>query len=90
MDAAPRIVSPLLKRTYTLRAHDSARQSIPLRADAAAGVRQVYWFAGSHYLGVSSPVQPLLWKASAGNWIVQVLDDQGRRSQCEVTVEMVD
>ena len=89
-DSAPRIVSPLPKRTYTLQARDPARQSIPLRADAAAGVRQVFWFAGSQFLGASSPVQPLLWKAKSGSWTLQVLDDQGRRSQCSVTVEVVE
>jgi penicillin-binding protein 1C len=89
-DAAPRIVSPLPKRTYTLIAHDPARQSLPLRADAAAGVRQMFWFAGSQFLGASSPVQPLLWKAKAGTWTLQVLDDQGRRAQCSVTVEVAE
>jgi penicillin-binding protein 1C len=89
-DAAPRIVSPLPKRTYTLQARDPARQSIPLRADTAAGVRQVFWFAGSQFLGASSPIQPLLWKAKSGTWTLQVLDDQGRRSQCSVTVEVVE
>jgi penicillin-binding protein 1C len=89
-DAAPRIVSPLPKRTYTLQARDPARQSIPLRADTAAGVRQVFWFAGSQFLGASSPVQPLLWKAKSGTWTLQVLDDQGRHSQCSVRVEVVE
>jgi len=89
-EAAPRIVSPLPKRRYTLIAHDPARQSVPLRADAAAGVRQVFWFAGSQFLGATTPVQPLLWKAKAGTWTLQVLDDQGRRAQCSVTVEVVE
>ncbi|MDB6117535.1 MAG: pbpC [Verrucomicrobiaceae bacterium] len=87
--AAPRIVSPQIKRTYTLQASDPERQSIPLRADAAAGVRKVFWFAGKQYLGASKPVESLLWKASPGTWHVQVLDDQGRSAACEVRVEML-
>ena len=85
----PHIVSPQACRIYSLRAGDGERQSIPLRADAAAGVRKVFWFAGRQFLGASTPVEPLLWKASPGTWHVQVLDDQGRSSACEVRVEMV-
>ena len=88
--AAPRIVSPQVRRTYTLRASDPARQSIPLRADAAAGVRKVFWFAGSHLIGATEPVEPLMWKAGAGTWHLQVLDDHGRSAACELRVEMVE
>jgi len=87
--AAPRIVSPQVRRIYTLRADDSERQSIPLRADAAAGVRKVFWFAGKQFLGAAAPVEPFLWKASPGTWHLRVLDDQGRSAACEVRVEMV-
>jgi len=87
--AAPRIVSPQVRRIYTLRADDPDRQSIPLRADAAAGVRKVFWFAGKQFLGAATPVEPFLWKASPGTWHLQVLDDQGRGASCEVRVEMV-
>ena len=86
---APHIVSPQARRTYTLRAGDPQRQSIPLRADAAAGVRKVFWFAGKQFLGTAAPVEPLLWKATPGTWHLQVLDDQGRGASCEVRVEMV-
>ena len=85
----PHIVSPLSKRTYSLRAGDPERQAIPLRADAAAGVRKVFWFVGKQFLGASAPVEPLLWKASPGQWQIRVQDDQGRVSSCEVKVEMV-
>jgi penicillin-binding protein 1C len=79
-----------MKRTYTLRAHDVAKQSIPLRAETAAGVRQVFWFAGTEYLGASAPIESLLWKASPGTWKLQALDDHGRSSVCDVKVEMVE
>jgi penicillin-binding protein 1C len=87
-DRAPRIVSPITQRAYTLSAHDAARQTIPLRADAAAGVKQVFWFAGSRYLGTSAPAESLLWQASAGTWKLQVLDDQGRGAVAELVVEV--
>lgn len=87
---APKIVSPVLQRTYTLRAHDPARQSIPLRAQTAAGVRQVFWFAGDRYLGATAPVDSLLWHASPGTWKLQVLDDHGRSSTSDVRVELAE
>ena len=87
---APRIASPQPRLVYALRAHDPARQSIPLRADTAAGVRRVFWFAGAKFLGSSEPASALLWKAAPGEWKVQVLDDQGRSATCEVRVEMVE
>lgn len=86
----PKIVSPVVHRTYTLRAHDPARQSIPLRAQTAAEVRQVFWFAGDRYLGASAPVDSLLWHAAPGTWKLQVLDDHGRSSTCDVLVELAE
>lgn len=89
-DAAPRIVSPQIKRTYTLRASNPAQQLVPLRADTAPGVREVFWFAGKDYLGKSAPTEPLFWKARPGEWTVQVTDDRGRSASCEVKVELVE
>jgi len=88
--AGPHITSPRAALVYTLRAHDTQRQTIPLRTETAPGVRKVYWFAGQQFLGVSAPAEPLLWKASPGEWKLQVLDDHGRTSACDVRVEMVD
>lgn len=87
---APQIVSPQPRLVYALRANDPSRQSIPLRADAAAGVRTVFWFAGAKFLGSSAPASALLWKASPGEWKLHVLDDHGRSASCEVRVEMVE
>ena len=87
---APRIVSPRQALVYTLRASDTERQSIPLRADTAAGVRTVYWFAGKQFLGAATPVDPLMWKPSPGAWKIQALDDHGRTASCQVRVEIVE
>lgn len=89
-NAAPRIVSPRIKRTYTLRSSNVAQQSIPLRADTAADVREVFWFAGHDFIGKASPTDPLLWRARPGTWKIQVTDDRGRSASCEVKVEMVE
>lgn len=87
---APRIVSPRSALVYTLRATDRNRQSIPLRADTAAGVRTVYWFAGKQFIGSSAAVDPLMWKPSPGSWKIQALDDHGRTASCQLRVEMVE
>ncbi|MBX7208945.1 MAG: penicillin-binding protein 1C [Verrucomicrobiaceae bacterium] len=87
---APRIVSPRPALVYTLRATDRNRQKIPLRADTAAGVRTVYWFAGKQFIGAATPTDPLMWKPSTGSWRIQALDDHGRTASCTVRVEMVE
>ncbi len=87
---APRIVSPRAALSYTLRATDRNRQTIPLRADTAAGVRTVYWFAGKQFLGSAAAVDPLMWKPAPGAWKIQALDDHGRTASCTVRVEIVE
>lgn len=88
-NAVPKIVSPRAALVYTLQASSPARQTIPLRADAAPGVNRVFWFAGSRFLGASDPATPVMWTASVGKWQVHVLDDQGRSAAVEIRVEMV-
>ncbi|MFM2143358.1 MAG: penicillin-binding protein, partial [Verrucomicrobiota bacterium] len=85
--AAPKITSPRETLVYTLRA---GQRTIPLSSEAAPGVRKVYWFADSQFVGGSTPTEPLLWKASPGTWTVQVLDDRGRNASCRVKVEAVE
>ena len=87
--AAPRIVSPIMKRTYSMRAGDASKQTIPLRAETSAGVEQVFWFADNEFLGSCKPVESLAWKAPPGAWHLQALDDQGRSAECVVHVELV-
>ncbi len=86
---APKITSPQSALVYTLQASSMDRQTIPLRADAAPGVSRVFWFADSRFLGASTPTQPVMWRAAAGQWRVHVLDDQGRSAAVQVRVEML-
>lgn len=85
----PRITSPQARLIYAVQASNPARQSIPLRVSAPSGVRTVFWFAGTTFLGSTEPGLPLWWKPSPGAWKLHVLDDQGRSDSCEVKVEMV-
>ncbi|MEO6784520.1 MAG: penicillin-binding protein 1C [Chthoniobacteraceae bacterium] len=87
--APPRIVSPQHALTYVLRVGDVAKNTIPLEADAAAEAREIHWFAGAHYLGVSAPSHPLMWKPAPGHWEIQAVDDSGRVAKTSVTVVAV-
>ncbi len=84
--AAPRIVSPQNALTYVLHIGDTAKNSIPLEADAAAEVREIHWFAGAHYLGASTPSHPLHWKPAPGRWQIQAVDDSGRVAKTSLTI----
>ena len=84
--APPRIVSPQNALTYVLHVGDTAKNSIPLEADAAAEAREIHWFAGAHYLGASTPSHPLMWKAAPGRWQIQAVDDSGRVAKTSVTI----
>ncbi len=86
---APRISSPRKALTYSFRASDSARRTLPLQADAAPGVRTVFWFSGAQFIGSSDPATPLLWAAEPGTSRLRVFDDSGRSAMCEVNVEVL-
>ena len=83
---APRIVSPQHALTYVLRPGAGAKNSIALEAETAPGVTRLHWFAGSRYLGASTPQQPLMWQPEVGNWTIQALDDAGRSANVSLTV----
>lgn len=89
-ETPPRITSPVASLVYNLRRRSSTVEGIPLRAETAPGVRRLYWFEGRQFLGASAPADPLLWKAQPGTWTLQVLDDHGRSTACQVRVEQVD
>ncbi len=83
---APRIISPQHAITYVLRPGAVAKNSIALESETASGVTQLHWFAGSRYLGASTPAQPLMWQPEVGNWTIQALDDAGRSACVSITV----
>jgi penicillin-binding protein 1C len=60
--------------------------SIPLRAEADADVRRVYWFADKTFLGASDPKSAFEWRAAAGSYLVTALDDHGRSASTSITL----
>jgi penicillin-binding protein 1C len=86
--AAPVITSPLRGVSYSIRM--SRPTPISLRAEAASGVRQLYWFADDALIGKASPGESLAWQpASPRTYLLRVVDDAGRAESREVNVELV-
>jgi len=75
----PQITSPMRGVVYSLRAKRIGAETITLRATAAAGVREVYWFVGKSFVGKAPPGGTLAWRPeSPGSFVVRAVDDQGQ------------
>jgi penicillin-binding protein 1C len=84
----PRIASPLLGVTYTLRP-SRPDGVIALDASAAADVRNVFWFDGGALIG-KLPVGAgaLPWRPKEdGAHLIRVIDDHGRAAERDVQVQ---
>ncbi len=83
----PRIASPLLGVTYTLR-RSRPDGVIALDASAAADVRNMFWFDGGALIGklrVGAGAFP--WHPNGeGAHLIRVIDDQGRAAERDVQV----
>lgn len=52
---------------------------LTLRADAASGIKTLYWFADDSLLGQSAPGESITWRPpSHGHYLLRVVDDLGR------------
>lgn len=81
----PKIISPLAGRSYQIGGVGDDSE-IQLKAQAASGVHQLYWFCGDAFLGTSAPQDFLSWTPTAGSQRLRVLDDHGRASEAAVRV----
>ena len=83
---APGITSPLRAVRYLLNPRKP--QPLLLRADAAAGVKTLYWFANDSLLGRTAPGESLPWQPpQPGDYNLRVADEQGRVDVRRVRVE---
>ncbi|HNK45811.1 MAG TPA: penicillin-binding protein 1C [Pseudomonadota bacterium] len=85
---APKITSPLRGVVYTLRPGLDLHDTIGLTSTTDADVGEVFWFANDKLLGKSRPSIPLLWRPQAGQYVVRVVDDQGRADSRQVLVRI--
>ncbi|MGI9115952.1 MAG: penicillin-binding protein 1C [Chthoniobacterales bacterium] len=80
-----RMISPTSGPAVVIR-RTLARDGIPLRAQADAGVRDIYWFSDRSFIGRAPPSQTLSWKAQSGEYELIALDDRGHSASCSVVV----
>lgn len=74
---SPEIVSPRRHLDYTA-SKDDQRSQIPFSAVSDADVSTLYWFVDTSYVGQSKRGEPFFWRAVPGNYMVRVVDNQGR------------
>jgi penicillin-binding protein 1C len=84
----PRVASPLLGVTYTLR-RSRPDGVIALEASAAADVQNVFWFDGGALIGkLRAGEGALAWRPTAdGAHLIRVIDDHGRTAERDVQVQ---
>ena len=84
----PRVASPLVGVTYTLR-RSRPDGVIALEASAAADVQNVFWFDGGALIGKLAVGEGALgWRPAAdGAHLIRVIDDHGRAAERDVQVQ---
>jgi len=75
--------------TYDLRADRIAHETIPFSANADADVRTLRWFVDSEYLGETLRDDVFWWHGRPGNFVVRVVDDNGRSQSVFLSVALV-
>jgi len=87
----PRITSPVLAATYTVRTTRGGEDPIPLAANADSEVRRLHWFVDDSYIGTATPGVALGWvPAHTGHYMVRAVDDRGRADSRELNVEIAE
>ncbi|MES2089877.1 MAG: penicillin-binding protein 1C [Pseudomonadota bacterium] len=83
---APTITSPLRGVSYVLRTREP--QALSLRAEGAAGVKALYWFADDALIARVAPGDAVNWlPPQARRYTLRVVDDLGRAESRELVVE---
>lgn len=83
-DQAPVIVSLQDGKEYLLE-KDSG-QELPLSAQPANDVRQLYWYVNDRFIGSCEPSGTVFLKPMAGNSKVSCSDDKGRNRDIRISV----
>ena len=84
----PRVASPLVGVTYTLR-RSRPDTVIALEASAAADVQNVFWFDGGALIGKRPVGEGALgWRPTVdGAHLIRAIDDHGRAAERDVQVQ---
>ena len=85
----PVILQPREGSIYYRRLSIRDEQPIPFRAGIDADAGEIFWFADSELLGVTSPGETLLRELKPGTHTIRASDEQGRSSVLKLTVRSV-
>ena len=85
---APEITAPLKNLSYSLRADELGQKSLDFNANSRSA--RLYWFVNGQFIASAAPGQsvPFLPR-KAGEFRVQVFDDEGRSAGRKLTIERV-
>ncbi|WP_327344093.1 hypothetical protein [Caballeronia glebae] len=73
------MLSPLRSSTYAIRSDRTESSRIAFTATADASAHTLYWFVDGAFVGGVAPRATLFWEPPAtGDYVVRVVDDQGR------------
>ncbi|MCA0402931.1 MAG: penicillin-binding protein 1C [Proteobacteria bacterium] len=79
----PQISSPESQLKYVL---NNQFKYIPFTAITDAGVKKIHWFINERYLGKVNAMEPFIWPAKIGKYVVRVVDDQGRSDAKDLVI----
>ncbi|HEY0208104.1 penicillin-binding protein 1C [Acerihabitans sp.] len=86
----PRITSPMLNTTYTLRQSQQGNDRISFNAVTDADSKTVYWFVDEIYLGSSASKSAIDWRpVNNGRYRIRAVDDRGRADSRWINIEIV-
>ena len=74
---------------YQIRLSAPEQSVIPLVAAADPDAEEIFWFAGTRFLGTSAPGASLAWTPTAGVTEIRAVDALGRAATRRVRVESV-
>lgn len=85
----PEITSPVKGLVYTVRASSSGEERIALTAVTDADAEELYWFVDENFIGKTEGKEPFFWTPVPGNFVVRVVDDNGRSDARRLKVVVV-
>lgn len=84
----PRITSPQRGAVYQLRVGKAVQ--VPLMANAASPMREIFWFANNAFVGKTQGSQSFLWTPPAsGHYTVRAVDEAGASDVRDLAVEFI-
>ena len=84
-----KILSPRPGAVFTRRANVTDKSELALRASGSSDTRRVFWFDGAQFLGSCSADQSLRWLPSAGAHQLTAMDQDGRKAEAQIRVEVI-